>query len=245
MANLIVDEGNTLCKIGVMDSNKVLYEGSSAKFEFEMIEPLVEEFGIQRAIVTSTRNGGAAIAEQLRGIIDKVLHFTSTTPVPIEIEYASRETLGTDRIALAVGVICEERLRNALVIDLGSAITFDLIENRVFKGGNISPGVEMRFKALNKYTASLPMCHATGIKDGLGGSTEEAIEQGVMQGILYEIEGYMARLGAKNSKIITIFCGGGANYFVNRIKSAIFAPRKLMFTGLNKILEYNVSRGDI
>ena len=245
MANLIIDEGNTLCKIGVIDGKKMLFEESIANFDLGVVAPLVEQFGIEQAIVASTRGGGATIAEQLQGAVTKVLHFTSTTEVPIEIEYASRETLGTDRIALAVGVVCGGGLRNALIVDLGSAITFDLVENGIFKGGNISPGVEMRFKALNRYTGSLPLCHASEIGEGLGNSTEEAIEQGVMQGILYEIEGYLKRLNAKNCKILTIFCGGSANYFVNRIKNAIFAPRKLMFTGLNKILEYNVSKGNI
>ena len=124
-------------------------------------------------------------------------------------------------------------------------ITYDIVEDGVFKGGNISLGVAMRFRALNEFTASLPLCEATEPNNKFGQSTKEAIEQGVMQGILHEIEGYVERISAENNKKSIIFCGGDAESFVNRIKSAIFAPRKLMFTGLNRILEYNVSQNNI
>ena len=103
----------------------------------------------------------------------------------------------------------------------------------------------MRFKALHEFTASLPLCEATEPNNKFGKTTNEAIEQGVMQGVLYEIEGYVRRISAENEKKNIIFCGGNAESFVNRIKNAIFAPRKLMFTGLNRILEYNVSKNNI
>lgn len=245
MANLVVDEGNTLCKIGVIDGKELLYESSAAEFDEMEAAALVKRFGIRHAIAASTRGGGERICKVLSQRVERVLHFTSSVDVPIAIDYSSRETLGTDRIALAVGVVCVEEIRNALIVDIGSAITFDLVENGRFKGGNISLGVEMRFKALNHFTDSLPLCQATEPDGQLGHSTKEAVEQGVMQGILYEIEGYIGAVSSKKQEIVTIFCGGGANYFVNRIKNAIFAPRKLMFTGLNKILEYNVSQGNI
>ena len=245
MANLIVDEGNTLCKIAVLDKSEVLCEWSDEEFDMAQAAALISQFSIDKAIVASTRGGAEKICNELQNKIDKVLHFTSQTEVPIEIEYASRQTLGTDRIAVAVGVVCEMGIKDALVIDMGSAITFDSIEDGVFKGGNISLGVAMRFRALHEFTAALPLCHSTEPTEEFGRSTTEAIEQGVMQGVLHEIEGYVERVSKKNVKKSLIFCGGDAESFVNRIKSAIFAPRKLMFTGLNRILEYNVSKGNI
>ncbi len=244
MANLIVDEGNTLCKIAVLDKSEVLCEVSAPDFDVALVEHMAEQFPLGKAIVASTRGGAERICEQLRSKIAKVLHFTSQTEVPIEIDYASRETLGTDRIATAVGVVCEMGIKDALVVDMGSAITFDIIENGTFKGGNISLGVAMRFKALHEFTASLPLCQATEPTGEFGRSTKEAIEQGVMQGVLHEMEGYVARISTANVKKSIIFCGGNAESFVNRIKNAIFAPRKLMFTGLNYILEYNVSKNN-
>ncbi len=245
MRNLIVDEGNTLCKIAVLDKSEVLCEWSAGEFDMAKAAELVEQFSVDKAVVASTRGGAEKICEQLRSKIDRVLHFSSQTEVPIEIEYSSRQTLGADRIAVAVGVVCEMGIRDALIVDMGSAITYDIVEDGVFKGGNISLGMAMRFKALNEFTASLPLCEATEPNNKFGQSTKEAIEQGVMQGILHEIEGYVERISAENNKKSIIFCGGDAESFVNRIKSAIFAPRKLMFTGLNRILEYNVSQNNI
>ena len=245
MANLIVDEGNTLCKIAVMDGGEVLCESAAQEFDMAQAEEFVERYSVAQAIVASTRGGAAKICEQLRSKVARVLHFTSQTEVPVAVDYASCETLGADRVAVAVGVVCNMGIENALVIDMGSAITFDIIENGVFKGGNISLGVAMRFRALNDYTAALPLCEATEPNGTFGTTTREAIEQGVMQGVLYEIEGYAGRVLQKNGKNSIIFCGGDAESFVNRIKNAIFAPRKLMFTGLNTILEYNVSKNNI
>ena len=245
MANLIIDEGNTLCKVAVMKESEVLCEWSDKEFDMTKAAELIEQFSIDKAIVASTRGGAEKICAELRTKIERVLHFTSLTQVPIEVDYSSRQTLGTDRIAVAVGVVCGMGIENALVVDMGSAITFDVVENGVFKGGNISLGVEMRFRALHDYTASLPLCEKAEPSGAFGKSTTEAIEQGVMQSVLYEIEGYAERVLQKNKKNSIIFCGGDAESFVNRIKNAIFAPRKLMFTGLNLILEHNVSKNNI
>ena len=245
MANLIVDEGNTLCKIAVLDKSEVLYEAAAAEFDMAQAAEYIERYNVDKAVVASTRGGAEQICEKLRSKVAKVWHFTSQTEVPIAIEYTSRQTLGTDRIAVAVGVVCELDINDALIIDMGSAITYDIVENGAFKGGNISLGVAMRFRALHEFTASLPLCEATEPTAEFGNSTKEAIEQGVMQGVFYEIEGYVERIWAENDKKSIIFCGGDAESFVNRIKNAIFAPRKLMFTGLNRILEYNVSKNNI
>ena len=245
MANLVVDEGNTLCKIAVVDKSEVLYEASASKFDMALVEQISERFQLEKAIVASTRAGAEEICRELRSKIERVLQFSAHTEVPIEVEYSSRQTLGADRIAVAVGVVCELGIEDALIVDMGSAITFDIVENGVFKGGNISLGVAMRFRALHEFTASLPLCRATEPTEEFGRSTTEAIEQGVMQGVLHEIEGYVERVSAKSEKKNVIFCGGDAESFVNRIKNAIFAPRNLMFTGLNRILEYNVSKNNI
>ena len=245
MANLIVDEGNTLCKIAVLDKSEVLCEVAVSEFDMAQAAEYIERYAVDKAVVASTRGGAEQICEKLRSKIARVLHFTPQTEVPIAVEYTSRQTLGADRIAVAVGVVCEMGINDALIVDMGSAITYDVVEGGAFKGGNISLGVAMRFRALHEFTASLPLCEATEPTAEFGNSTKEAIEQGVMQGVLYEIEGYAERFQKKNEKKSIIFCGGDAESFVNRIKNAIFAPRKLMFTGLNRILEYNVSKNNI
>jgi type III pantothenate kinase len=127
-------------------------------------------------------------------------------------------------------------------VDFGSAITIDLVEGGVFRGGNISPGMRMRFQALHNYTKRLPECQPTEEILELGTSTVSAIEQGVMQGIVNEIEGYISYFYARNVKLSLIFTGGDAKFFVKRIKNAIFAKCDLVICGLNRILEYNARR---
>ena len=127
MANLIVDEGNTLCKVAVMDNNEVLREVVAPEFDIAQTAEMIEQYGVANAIVASTRGGAARICEELRTKIARVLHFTSLTEVPVAIDYASRQTLGTDRIAAAVGVVCNMGIKDALIVDMGSAITYDIV----------------------------------------------------------------------------------------------------------------------
>ena len=131
--------------------------------------------------------------------------------------------------------------RDCLVVDFGTAITIDLVEGGIYRGGNISPGVRTRFRALHDYTGRLPECSPTDEEREYGSTTSQAIEQGVMQGITYEVEGYISNFLARNVKISLIFKGGDAKYFVKRIKNAIFANCELVICGLNRILEYNAS----
>ena len=246
MANIIVDEGNTCCKIAVMEGVELRFEAVSEAFDEEVVREAVERFAPAMAAVASTRGGGAQIAAALRRYVARVMEITAQSAMPVAVAYATPQTLGVDRVAVAVGV---ERLYgrgDALIIDMGSAITIDLLEDGVFRGGNISAGVAMRLKALHDYTAALPLVEVPeDVEEGLGRSTREALERGVMQGVLYEIEGYAARFLAKNPKNRIFFSGGDAKRFVNRIKSAIFAGRNVMYVGLNTILEYNAVQSNI
>ncbi len=125
---------------------------------------------------------------------------------------------------------------------MGTAITIDLVEGGVYRGGNISPGMNMRFRALHDYTARLPLESATDEIMTLGNTTSTAVGQGVMQGIVNEIEGYIESFSKKNREISTIFTGGDAKRFVKRIKNAIFADCELVVCGLNRILDYNANK---
>ncbi len=241
--NLIVDMGNTLTKIAVIDSNRnVVAQWRSAQVSETALAEIVAGYAPAWAIVASTRGGEEQVSEELRGKVDYVLCMGSLTPVPIGIDYATPQTLGTDRIALAVGAVELYGAEDMLLVDFGTAITIDAVENGVFRGGNISLGVLSRFRALHEYTAHLPLLGAAEISERLGNSTRTAIEQGVMRGVLYEIEGYARDFSAKNPRMRIIFSGGDAKCFVNRIKNAIFANCNMMYIGLNAILEYNAAK---
>ena len=240
--NLVVDIGNTLIKAAVVEHDEVLFMQHAEHLSAIDIPALTLRFPqLKRAIVASTSFPTAEVAMLLRDRGFDVLEMTFTTPTPIGNAYASPETLGVDRLAAAVAAVEVMGCRDCLVVDFGTAITIDLVEDGVYRGGNISPGVRTRFRALHDYTSRLPECSPTDEELEYGSTTRQAIEQGVMQGITYEIEGYISHFSAQNVKISLIFTGGDAKYFVKRIKNAIFANCELVICGLNRILEYNAS----
>ncbi len=240
--NLVVDIGNTLIKVAVVESDEVLFMQQAEVIGDVDFDLLRESFpSLCRAIVASTAFSTADVAALLREKGFDVLEMTSLTPVPIGNAYQSPETLGVDRLAAAVAAVEVMGCKDCLVVDFGTAITIDLVEGGVYRGGNISPGARTRFRALHDYTGRLPECSPTDEKLEYGSTTSQAIEQGVMQGITYEIEGYISHFSAQNVKISLIFTGGDAKYFVKRIKNAIFANCELVICGLNRILEYNAS----
>ena len=243
--NLVVDIGNTRIKVAVVQGDEVLFSQAYASSEealageWRVLFPTVEQ-----AIVASTGESVEEIVLSLRAKGLKVLAMDSTTAVPIGNDYLTPSTLGVDRLAAAVAAVEVMGCRDCLIVDFGTAITIDLVENGVFRGGNISPGMKTRFRSLHDYTHRLPECEPTDSLAVIGRSTREAIEQGVMQGIVNEIEGYICHFMQSNAKLSLIFTGGDAKYFVKRIKNAKFAKCDLVFCGLNRILEYNASDKD-
>lgn len=238
--NLVVDIGNSLMKVAVVEAGNVLMTqrfGVEEEFDVEALKTSYP--ALQRAIVASSGVDTSQIASTLRRAGLWVLEMTSTTPVPIGNDYLTPETLGVDRLAAAVGVVKCMGYKDCLIVDFGTAITIDLVENGVFRGGNISPGMRTRFRALHDYTQRLPECCPTDEILAMGQTTRQAIEQGVMQGIVNEIEGYISSFMGKNAKITLIFTGGDAIFFDKRIKNAIFAKCDPVVCGLNTILEYN------
>ena len=240
--NLIIDIGNSFVKVAIMDGDEILWkERYSSPQEFDALAIKGRWPQIARAIVASTAVDTLSATEALREAGIEVLEMNSLTPVPIGNEYATPETLGVDRLAAAVAAVEVMGCRDCIIVDLGSAITIDFVKDGIYRGGNISPGVEMRFRALHDYTKRLPKCQPTDEVLEMGRTTSQAIEQGVMQGIENEIRGYIEAFCKKNAKISIIFAGGDAIFFDKRIKNAIFAKCDLVITGLNRILDYNAS----
>ena len=239
--NLIVDIGNTRAKIAVVDNREVVEQIVVEDVTSDIIADVTHRHtAIHQAIVASTRANAAQVTKMIEEYVERVVVFNpATTPIPIGNSYHTPETLGADRLAAAVGVAALYPERDAMIVDFGTAITIDYVTGGVFRGGNISPGVTTRFRALADYTASLPLCTATEEVLEYGRTTREAIEQGVMRGVEQEIRGYVEDFLLKSCKNCTIFTGGDAKYFVKRIKNAIFADCEPVIFGLNRILEYN------
>lgn len=239
--NLVVDIGNTQVKAAAIEGTTIAELVTFPSAEQADLAPLIARHPIKRAIVASTGRGAAYVIDKLKELGTQVLVMTPDTPVPIGKEYLTPHTLGSDRVAAAVGAEAVYGRGDYLIVDFGTAITIDLVCGSVFRGGNISPGMRTRFRALHDYTSRLPECSPTDESIFPARCTTEAIEQGVMQGITYEIEGYIRSLTEKNVKLSIIFTGGDAKYFVKRIKNAIFAKCELVICGLNRILDYNAT----
>jgi type III pantothenate kinase len=149
-----------------------------------------------------------------------------------------------DRLASAIGANHRFPKRNILVIDAGTAITVDFISSEEkYLGGNIIPGMAMRFKGLHEYTNRLPLVKAKNEFPLLGNSTETAILAGVINGIIFELEGYIRLLENKYPELIVMMTGGDADFFAKHLKNNIFVDLNLIFAGLNRIIEYNEDKG--
>ena len=240
--NLVVDIGNTLLKLAVFDGGRLVAQQCVGELREETFAGLLGGARAARAVVASTRGEAPAIVEAVRRHTDYLLEFTPATPVPIGNAYLTPATLGRDRLAAAVGAATLYPRRNALIVDFGTAVTLDFVSaDGVFRGGCISPGMAMRFRALHEYTAALPLCDATDSAELLGRTTDEAVRLGVMNSLAFEIEGYIARMQGEIEDLCVIFTGGDTNFFAKRSKNTIFANCNLVFWGLNRILEYNAS----
>ncbi len=238
--NLIADIGNTLIKTAVFSGNEIIFEQQSTRIEEALIENLVGTFPVKRAIISSVGTHPEKYLTLLKEKLEYILLPDHTTPLPVSNLYLSPETLGFDRLAAATGACFLFPQTNVLVIDTGTTITIDLVtEAGEFKGGNISPGVDMRFKALNSFTSRLPLVDRNGETFLTGKTTEEAVRSGVWYGITYELEGYINAYKQKYENLKVILTGGDHKYFEKIFKSTIFVDSNLTLKGLHQILEYN------
>jgi len=198
----------------------------------------VEGQTISDAIVSSVK----AIDTDLEQIIQHFdAHFLSeNTLLPITIDYKTPNTLGKDRIAAVVGVSFLFPKQDVLVLDAGTCLTVDFInKDKVYKGGRISPGIRMRYTALNQFTSNLPLCEFSESSMIIGDDTDSSIISGVQQGILAEVRGIINVYKIENKDTIIAVTGGDCFFFEKELKSSIFANSFLVMEGLNEILDYN------
>jgi type III pantothenate kinase len=242
--NLVIDIGNTACKAGVFEKGEKISARHWPISDIYLVPQWLDAYpGIEKAIVSSVRNENDDITGSLEKTGINVLILDDKTPLPIINKYKSTSTLGRDRIAAAVGANSLFPGRNLLVIDAGTAITIDLVtaENE-YLGGNISPGLSMRFRALNRLTDSLPLVEPAETSYLFGEKTEDAIRAGVQYGIIFELDEYINRQKKRYSDLQVIMTGGDAAFFDKKLKNSIFMDLDLNLHGLQRILDYNVGK---
>ncbi len=238
--NLIIDIGNTVAKLAVFDDDNLLEVFYDSNQTLESLPAVCGKYPLSRAVVATVIELNETVESRLKSLPVPLLQLDSTTPLPIKNLYETPQTLGYDRIAAVVGAYQNFPGRDILVIDAGTCITYEFIDSLGrYHGGNISPGVQMRFKALHQFTSKLPLISAEGRMTQLGKNTETAIRMGVLQGVEYEMLGYIETMRHKYPELLVFLTGGDEFSFDTNLKSIIFADRFLVLKGLNRILNYN------
>jgi len=240
--DLVIDQGNTVCKLAFFkDENEIAELRTCSELSVSYLLDILKEQEIEACILSSVKILKGEIVDCLRANVPQFIHLDHQTPMPIMNAYKTPQTLGLDRLAAAVGAWSLQPGKPLLVIDMGTAITYDFVsEDGVYLGGNIAPGLQMRLKSLNEFTDKLPLVEPQTDFDTLGTDTQTAIRAGVMQGIVYEVEGCFQDLQQKHSKLFAFLTGGDLFYFDGKLKNSIFACKNLVIIGLNRILHNNV-----
>ena len=246
--NLIIDAGNTRIKLAVFDKNDLVYEtiasyttdSSGNKLFSDEVNLIFKKYqNIKDAIIASVGNFEE---NELALISDycKLHVLNQSSKVPFTNAYKTPKTLGVDRIALATAAYYKNPKGNSLVIDAGTCITYDFLDEKgIYQGGAIAPGVSMRYKALHNQTSKLPLLEKEHPEDFIGNTTESSIHSGVVNGVCQEIEGIILQYESRSKDLTVILTGGDAHFLSKRLKNGIFADSKFLLMGLNHLLEYN------
>ena len=238
--NLTLDIGNTYAKLAAFDKTLVLLKS----FNIELIYDHIDEFlklypSISSLIVCSVTD--------INLNFDKYnfsnIHFVSEkSNIPFLNLYSSKHSLGNDRIALVSSASINYPNKNVLIIDAGSCITYDFINDKnQYLGGAISPGINMRFKSLNNYTSKLPLVTPAFKGFEIGTDTSGSINIGVLNGVIFEIEEFISQYSSRYDNLTVILTGGNSDFLSNRLKISIFANQNFLLEGLNHLIKLNIS----
>ena len=244
MINLTVDIGNSAIKIAVFENNDLIFTENLSSINQAYLYQIQHKYKVSSLIISSVKKEIDFDEEEL----SKHFNYTrlsSNTAIPIKNEYKSKETLGLDRLAAVIGSHQRFPCNNVLIIDAGTCITYDFKDKKgTYFGGSISPGIQMRFDAMHHFTSKLPLVKFDeNFGKTYGETSEEAINSGVTNGILYEAKGFIETQLALEPDTKIILCGGNASFFDSRFKNSIFAhlvlhEPNLVLIGLNTIVNY-------
>ncbi len=239
--NLVIDRGNTHLKYAIFDKRQLIASDSVDFLDKRDIEDLTTKYPIKQSILSSvvTRKN-EELCNNLKAHSTFFIELEHTTKLPFIWNYKTKASIGKDRLAAVAGAIDLFPNKDILIFDAGTALTYELISsNAEFLGGNISPGIQMRFKALNHFTSRLPLLETNINNPLLGNSTNEAIIGGVQNSIKFEVDGIINHFRTQYRSLEIVITGGDAEFFARMLKNPIFVAPKLVLFGLNRILEHN------
>jgi type III pantothenate kinase len=236
--NVVVDYGNSFAKVGVFRNYELLEQ-----YAFDQPDELkkyLQNFSADNFILSSVTHDTISVLDWAAHIRNKYI-LTSSLPLPITNLYGTPETLGMDRVAAACGAQQRFPTSACLVIDAGTCIKYDFVDNqKCYHGGAISPGLRMRLLAMHTLTAKLPLVELVNDPPLIGNTTAECLQSGAINGMTEEINGIIQQYQRKFEGLRVILCGGDGRFFENKVKAPIFAIPELVLSGLNSILIYNV-----
>jgi type III pantothenate kinase len=240
---LVIDLGNTNKKLALFKDGQLEKLHLIPEIRTNLIRDFIRQHPvIEHCILSSVVNYPVS----LKHLLEKRFNFielNENTPLPIKNLYRQPTTLGKDRLAAAVAGAAIFPGKDVLVINMGSCITYEFIEkHNEYLGGAISPGMQMRFRALNTFTGKLPLVTHKETSELIGFDTESSVLSGVINGIISEIEGTVARYRKRYNGIKVILSGGDLCYFDKRLKISIFAVPNIVLSGLYQILAFNVKK---
>lgn len=237
--NLIIDIGNTRAKLFAFNGDQLI-DNLVCSDNLAELSHFTEKNKCNRGILSTTAGLTTEAEKNISKLPFDVLRMTGLTPTPINVQYHTPQTLGTDRLAAIVAAHDIKPDSNVLVIDCGTCVTYDILDAQGnYWGGNISPGLEMRLEAMHKFTARLPLVTADGDLPEVGYDTQTAIRSGAIKGLRHEIEGYIRQFRQKFTTLSVFLTGGDAKKLGMSEENCIFAFDFLVPYGLNLILNYN------
>jgi type III pantothenate kinase len=239
MLTICFDFGNTRLKAAIFENENLQEEIVLADDTVATISSLIEKYNPTKTILSSVIKHNQEIENVLAG--KSIFHkLTAATKINFTTPVGKPETIGADRLALVCAAVHFYPQKNNLIIGLGSCITYNFVnQQHEFLGGGISPGMDMRFKAMHDYTALLPLEKETWNFPLIGYDTRTNLQSGVLNGMAAEIEGIVERYGNKFDNFNVVLTGGNSSYFAGQLKSRIFADRNFLFKGLYALSELN------
>lgn len=238
---LAIDIGNTKIKVAVFEQDTIIDKEIIDSSELLIcLEKKIKKYKkISSSILSSVSNCPNEAIELLKNKTE-LLIISSNTKFPFHNNYKTPQTLGLDRKVLVAGAVLKFPKQNCLIIDAGSCITYDFVDKKSnYFGGAISPGIQMRYKALNNFTAKLPLLEKDYPTELTGNSTELSMHSGIINGFFFEIEGFIANYTEDYKDLTIILTGGDTDFLAKRLKSTIFANSNFLLESLNILYQYN------
>jgi type III pantothenate kinase len=239
--SLCIDIGNTLVKIAVFENNQMVHFRVIDRDSFAILHDIMVEYKVKAAILSNVADVPLSLVAILNLYLSKVVFLDHKTMLPVKNNYETKETLGKDRLAAVVGANYLYPDTDLMVIDAGTAITYDIIDhNGQYLGGNISPGISMRYKALHQFTDRLPLLDIKENVPDYGRNTNDAIRAGVQKGIIFEVDRVIEHFKRSFPDLKVLFTGGDAHFFENKLENKVEEVPNLVMIGLHRILCVNM-----